>query len=122
MNAKVDVEKEDLELRELDNYIGTEQYHRIYLGAIATDGVKYIMDNGYSWFVTDAISIIKYKFAREAFLTAELRVNKENSTADMVITDGDGHILYRQHYIYTDAQRDITLYYTGKVIMLSGEY
>ena len=122
MNAKEKIESEDLELRELDNYFSTETYHRVFLNTIATDGVIYIMQNGYSWFVTDAISVIKYKFVREAFLTAELRVNKENSTADMVITDGDGHIMYRQHYKYTDAKRDLTLYYTGKVIMLSGEY
>ena len=115
-------QSEDLELRDLDNYFSTEQYHRIFLGTIATDGVIYIMQNGYSWFVTDAISVIKYKFAHEAFLTAELRVNKENSTADMVITDGNGHVMYKQHYMYTDAKRDLTLYYTSKVLMLGSEY
>jgi len=112
---------EDLELRELDNYYSTESYHRIYLGAIATDGIAYIMQNGYSWFVTDAITIVT-KFKNEEFLSIKLQINKENSTADMIITDGNDHVLYTQHYEYTDAKRDLTLYYTGKVLMLSGEY
>ena len=116
------MQSEDLELRELDNYLGTEQYHRIFLDTIATDGVIYIMQNGYSWFVTDAISVIKYKFANESFLSIDLRVNTENNTADMIISDGNSHVMYKQHYKYTDAKRDLTLYYTGGVLMLSGEY
>ena len=113
--------KEDLELRDLDNYIGSEKLYRV-MGANVTDGVIYVMNNGYSWFVTDAISLIKTKLKNEEFLTAELHLNKENNTADMVITDGDNHILYRQRYKWTDAKRDLKLYYTDGVLMLNNEY
>ena len=49
--------KEDLELKDLGQYYGTTQYYNI-MGVNITDGVEYIMKNGYSWFVTDTIAVI----------------------------------------------------------------
>lgn len=40
----------------------------------------------------------------------------------MEITDGNDNVLYRQNYDYTDAKRDLTLFYADNVLMLSGEY
>jgi len=41
------MEKPDLELKALNEFIGTQNYYR-YMGVLLTDGVKYIMENGYS--------------------------------------------------------------------------
>ena len=42
--------------------------------------------------------------------------------ATMEITDGNGHAFYRQEYKWSDAKRDLTLFYADNVLMLSGEY
>ena len=113
----------DLELKALPQFIGTQEYFRGWLGALLTDGVKYLSDNGYAWFVTDALSVIKTapKFRGEAFLTVELHLADDHE-ADLVITDGNDHELYRQHYEFTDAKKDLKLYFIGNVLMLASEY
>lgn len=114
---------DDLELKALGGFIGTQQYHRVWLGTLATDGVKYIMDNGYAWFVTDALSVIKLKpeLVAEPFLTVELHL-REDSEADLIITDGNENELYSQHYDFTDAKRDLTLFYENGVLLLNSEH
>jgi hypothetical protein len=116
----------DLELRHLEQFNGTDIYYR-HMGILLTDGVRYLMENGYSWFVTDAIITIKLhpKIRRylqeEDFLTIELKLTSEYE-ADMIITDGNDNELYRQHYDLTDAKRELKLFYTGNVLMLAQEY
>jgi hypothetical protein len=122
--------EQDLELKNLNHYYATQGYFNV-LGINVTDGVLYIMRNGYSWFVTDAISVIvanpkvrKY-LEGETFLSVKLKLNKDKEgfpVADMVIDDGNGNVLYKQHYDITDAKRELTLFYDDGVLMLSGEY
>jgi len=112
---------EDLELKELNSFTGTEHYYNV-MGALVTDGVKYIMDNGYSWFVTDALAVIKTKFRNKEFLSIKLQVNKEKQDATMLITDGNDNVLYKQYYKYTNAKIDLTLFFTDNVLLLSNEY
>ena len=117
-------EQPDLKLKELGQFSGTQQYYRVWLGALATDGVKYIMSNGYSFFVTDALSVIKCtaKIRREPFLTVKLKRIPEKNEADLIITDGNKHELHRQHYDFTDAKRDLNLYFIDNVLLLASEY
>jgi hypothetical protein len=95
-------------------------------GVLVTEGVKYIMDNGYSWFVTDFIAVIKFrekfpKLRNHPFLTVKLKLTGD-SEADMIIEDGNYNELYRQHYDFTDAKKELTLFYTDDVLMLNSEY
>jgi hypothetical protein len=116
--------KEDLELKELGYFTGTEKYHsfgKMYGNAVATDGVKYIMDNGYFWFVIDALTVIKLKLKDEPFLTIKLKLLGKNK-AQIIITDGNTKILNTQEYEYTDAKKELTLYFTDNVMLLSSEY
>jgi len=118
----------DKKLRNLDMYYGSRNYYRIPIfKSVVTDGVKYIMDNGYSWFVTDALSIIDTKLAKKhSFLIVELNVDRKNKTAVMEIKSDDGvnvRTLYRKNYSYTDAEVDkLKLYWVEGVLMLSSEY
>jgi len=97
-------------------------------GVYLTDGVKYIMDNGYAWFVSDAVAtIIAYEpvreyYRRENFLAIKLKAHPESNTADLYIEDGNGHVLYQQHYSFSDAKVDITLFFSDNVLMLSQEW
>jgi len=113
---------DDLELKELGGFIGTQSYYAV-LGANVTDGVKYIMDNGYSWFVTDTLAVVKglARLKAQPFLAVKLK-RTANKEADVTIEDGNDNILHSQHYGYTDAKKDVTLYFVDNVLMLSNEY
>ena len=71
----------NLELPGLEQFCGTEHYYKVWLGVNATDGAKYLMDNGYSWLVTDAISVIKIdpKLKNQDFLVIELKLYFQNN-------------------------------------------
>lgn len=115
--------KEDLELKEIGNFTGTEAYQKIWMGVIGTDGIAYVMRNGYSWAVTDACVILKRepKVMSEEFVVVKLRLLPDKK-AEIVYDDGNGNILYTQKYEYTTAKRELRMYYTDGVLMLSGEY
>ena len=109
----------DKKLTDLKQFIGTERYFDV-MGVKVTDGVKYVMDNGYSWLVTDAVAVIKTKLANEPFLSIRLAVNGEKAV--MNITDGNNNGLYEQKYGWTDAESNIEMFCTNGVLMLTTEY
>lgn len=116
----------DLELKALSNYYGTEHYYSV-LGSTVTDGVRYLMENGYSWLITDVIPLLRLRdnLKREPFLAIQLTLH--NSEAHLTITDGgkDDNLpvaLYSHHYKFTDARRELKLYFANNVLMLSSEY
>jgi len=113
--------KPDLDLKGLNGFYGTQQYYNV-LGIKITDGVKYIMDNGYAWFVTDSIAVIQgvAKVKAEPFLVVRLKRVGEDE-ADLIIDDGNKNVLYKQHYDFTDAKRDLKLYCEYGVLMLPSE-
>jgi hypothetical protein len=120
--------KDDLELKDIGQFYGTQNYYKGWLGVNYTDGVNYVSNNGYSWLVTDAISVIKTDkkildyLKEDTFLSVKLKVDVEKGTAIMTIEDGNKNILYTQNYDYTDAKRDLVLYFVDNVLMLAGEY
>lgn len=114
--------KDDLKLAELGCFSGTEQYHKV-LNTNVTDGIKYIMDNGYSWLVTDSLITVMGtpKLSREEFISIKLKV--ADKKAIVTIEDGNNNILYTQKYDYTNAEiEELVLFLTDNVLMLSGEY
>jgi hypothetical protein len=117
----------DLELKGLDNFHGSEHYYRLMGGVNATDGVHYIMQNGYSWFATDAVAVLKAHpklrkhLAHDDFAVIELRLLPDKQ-AQMLVEDGNGNELYRQSYAYSDAKVGLKLFYTGGVLLLASEY
>jgi hypothetical protein len=119
-------EAPDLDLKALGGFIGSMQYFAM-MGANVTDGIKYVMDNGYSWFVTDALAVIKCdpKIRAEPFLVVKL-TRTGDKEADLTIDDGgkgtEPKVMYSQHYEYTDAKRDLKLYFADNVLMLASEY
>lgn len=112
---------DDLKLKDLQHFKGTQKYVNV-MGANVTDGVTYIMQNGYSWFITDFIVIakMKAKLKREEFLSVKLKLNGQK--AFMIVTDGNENKLYTQKYDYTSAKKEIQLFFIANVLMLSSEY
>lgn len=116
---------DDLELKNLGSFIGTENYYKMFPYGLLTDGTKYLIDNGYCWFITDALIACKQFIEKETFLVITLKKTGD-SRAVMTISDGNNKVLTKQRYLYTDAKRDLELYLitdnNQSVLMLSSEY
>lgn len=112
--------KEDRDLKNLGQYYGTNQYFEMYKYLI-TDGIKYIIENGYHWFVSDALIYCKAHLRNEEFLTIKLKII-EDKKAEIIITDGNTKEFWKRRYEYTDAKRDLKLFLTDNVLMLNSEY
>jgi len=115
-------EQTDLELKDLNKYYGSENYFNV-MNTNVTDGIYYIMKNGYSWLVTDFLVVAKsdnFKIKDESFISVKLKL--KDDTAKMIVTDGNDKILYTQDYEYTNVKREVTLFYIDNVLLLSSEY
>ena len=113
----------DLELKALSNFYGSEHYYRLMGGINATDGVHYEMQNGYSWVVTDAAVILRMepKVRGQVFVVVRLKLLPEGR-AKIVYEDGNDKVLFEQSYEWTDAKRELELFFADNVIMLASEY
>jgi hypothetical protein len=118
----MEIKQMDLSLSDVNQYTCSEQYHNV-LGINVTDGVAYIMTNGYSWFVTDFLSLVlvKHKSIQgQEFLAIKLKLN--NGKGLMEVSDGNKNVLYTQEYKWTNAEQEVTLFYTNDVLLLDKEY
>lgn len=112
----------DLDLKEINQFYGTEKYHKIrYFNTLLTDGVIYVMKNGYSWVVTDALAWIELKLkGKSDFFVIKLKI--EDDKAKIIIDDGNNKIYHKKSYGYTTAKRELKFYWDNGVLMLSNEY
>ncbi len=113
----------DLELKNLNNFYGSEHYYRLMGGINATDGVHYIMENGYSWVVSDAAAILRMEpqVRGQGFVVIRLKL-LPGGRAKVVYEDGNDNILFEQSYDWTDAKRELELFFADGTLMLAGEY
>lgn len=111
---------------ELNQFTGTEHYYRISPGTVITDGCKYLADHAGAYWLMDAIASYLPQFTgREEFISAKLTVVR--GVADLILDNGNGKVLDRQHIPFTDFPlASINLYacWGGEfwVVMLPGEY
>ena len=89
----------------------------------------YLLQNGYSWFVSDAVFTtyfdirIKQYLKKDKFLVIRLKVNRKNKTAIVTFEDGNNNVLVTHFYNHTDAKvEELVLYYVNGVLMLRNEY
>jgi len=111
----------DLELKNIGQFIGTLSYYKMY-GFDITEGVKYLCDNGYYWFVSDSLIAIRYYklHLKNPFIVVKLKLHKKG--ASIIIEDGNYNKLYQQNYEYTDAKAEAKFYVQNNVAMLPSEY
>ena len=117
---------DDLELNNLEHFSGSQGYINV-MNANITEGIKYLMDNGYSWFVTDSIvNLTNNQLLRqEEFICIKLKINDKGSDEGEVkvtFDDGNDNILHTQNYEISDAKKELTLFYRNNVLMLASEY
>ena len=113
---------EDVKKENLMQFIGTEQYWNV-MGFRVTDGVKFLMDNGASWLITDIISYqYDKKIGSRSFQVWKLKV-KDNKGVLEMREDSDLPVVVRQEYGYTDFPLDeIEIWVVDGVVLLPSEY
>jgi hypothetical protein len=112
---------------DLRQFTGSEHWYRHALvrDILFTDGAKYLADAAGAYWLLDEIALAQ-KFnapvAAEAFQLWTLTV-KPDETATLACEDGNGKPVFAKAIEYTDFPLpEITLYYTGRTILLPSEY
>ena len=102
---------DDLDLKELGYFRGSETFSKMFLypNVRLTEGIIYIGENGYSWVVTDCLAVLKYRLSKEKFVSIKLIV--KNKKAEIIYTDGNEKVLYKQKYEYTSAKTNLNYFY-----------
>jgi len=67
-----------------------------------------------------AVAMCDEKIKAEEFISVKLKLDGDKGK--MIVTDGNDNILYTQDYEYTNAKKELDLFYTDKVLLLSNEY
>jgi hypothetical protein len=111
------------ELREsLRGFVGTEQYHQQGFLYPYTDGVAALLEVAECfWWLSDMSVVSKMKFRRENFQVWRIKVSKSKAVA--TIENGNGKILYKQNYTFTDfPEGEFEVWVEGGVIILPSEH
>ena len=113
-------------LNHLEQFYGTQYYYPLWPKVFLTDGAQFLAQEAACYWLMDAIASYLPQFnGREEFIVAKLNVAA--SKADLVLDNGNGHVLDTQHIEYTDFPlASIQLYacWGGEfwVLMLTSEY
>lgn len=107
---------------QLNSFYGTTGYHTLPLPCPPyvklTDGVIWLMENGFSWLVTDAMIVVAMvpEVKSEPFVSIKLKGDK------VTYDNGNGRVLYEQEYMRGDPPFDVSMYYCDNVMLLPSEY
>lgn len=86
---------------DLAQFYGSMNYYRLYKHTLLTDGTKYLAEKASCYWLMDAIASHLYQLdSSETFAVAVLVVVDEE--AELEIDDGNGFVLAKQHFDYTD--------------------
>lgn len=117
----------------LPNFYGTEAYHHwspLFRNFVLTDGAKFIADECGAYWLMDVIASHFHSYKDEEFVVAKFM--SIVGGWELVLTDGNDHILTSQRIEFSDFPLDeITLYVVPeemeigrplRVILLTSEY
>jgi hypothetical protein len=119
-------DKPSLCLSDLDQFTGTEQWHRhpLMRSVFFTDGAKFVADRAGAYWLLDDIAFAQAdaKVARQEFQVWKLAVAAD-ATATLICEDGNDHVVSRKTLTFTDFPAPgIELWFAGGVIYLPGEH
>jgi hypothetical protein len=109
---------------ELENFTGTESYHRHIGNCVLTDGAKHLAETAGAYWFMDIIASIISKIKPVKFAVCQIKMRGLGAifTAD----DGNGNVFYSQRISYTDAPFHFRVFavWDGErlVIMVPSEY
>ena len=112
-------ETEKLKESDLEQFTGTEQYYKHWLGINYTDGVKYLAERAGAYWLIDLIASYRRK---EPFQIWRLEKKDKGWLATMQ-EYSDQPVLVRQEIEYSDFPLDkIELWLIDGVLLLKSEY
>ena len=125
-------------LKELDNFTGTEQYHKINIlsRVVATDGFKHFLNRCKCYWLSDIVCSVQYlPKIREYENFIVWRIKKIEGREfevcafydfDESLSEKDNqkkYLLYKQQIIYSDFPlKEYSFYQEGNVLLLKGEH
>jgi len=112
MNNKP-IEQEQKILNSLNDFTGSGNFYKDYLGCLLTDGFKELCEvAGCYWLFSDVASVLmtSNKLKQEPFILCKIIKHKDKSCGVMLFRDyrkddlnfNRENLLYIQHYEYTD--------------------
>lgn len=113
-----------LSREDLEQFTGTQNWHRHFTGGLYTDGAKYLADQASAYWLLDAIFSwqTETKVSEEPFQVWSLRVDDDKS-ALLTGDDGNGNEIASQSIPFTDFPlNEIRLYFTNRTVLLPSEY
>ena len=125
--------KEEKILNELNNFHGTESYHKSSFGKLKlTDGINYLRNKANCFWLIDIIESVQHlkEIKENSFIVWKIKV-KDNkfivrAYSDIANTnskDNAKYILYEQKGEYTDFPlKELEFYQINDVVLLKGEY
>jgi hypothetical protein len=110
----------------LDQFTGSTQYYRHWLGTLYTDGVRFLAENAGAYWLLNAISSHQPQATKDErlreFQVWSLEIHEDHSADLICLRDTDDEA-FRQHIEYTDfPEMDCKLYVRNNVILLPSEY
>src|SRR3990167_6373010 len=112
-------ETDKLKESDLDQFTGTEQYYKHWLGINYTDGVKYLAERAGAYWLID---LIASSHRKEPFQVSRLEKTDKGWLATMK-EDSDQPVLVRQEIEYSDFPlNEIELWLIDGVLLLKSEY
>ena len=125
-------------LNELNNFNGTEQYHRAsYLYDLnLTDGIQFLREKLNCYWLIDIVGSIQHKakiIDNQSFIIHRIKVNEDKSFIFKSYRDYDSnkteqendteYLLYEQAEQYTEFKlNEFEFYQIGNVLLLKSEY
>jgi hypothetical protein len=123
---------------DLDQFTGTERWHRHWLGRVTfTDGAKYLADNAGAYWLLDEIVLEQsnrrvkgeefqvWKLTREVAEPSTKADGSLNLKPGAVLTcdDGNDTVVFTKRIEFTDFPlAEIKLYFADNVVLLPSEY
>jgi hypothetical protein len=112
---------------DLMQFTGSETWYRHSLvrKVLYTDGVHYVAEAaGAYWLIDDiAFAQLDAAVAAEEFQHWKLAVDTAKSIAVLTCEDGNGRIVFKKDYTFTDFPLDeIRFYFTDNTLLLPTEY
>lgn len=113
--------------QELQQFIGTEKYYRIYANLLVTDGVKHLAEQAGCFWLMDLYWSHLLSVDHHTHPFTVLKLTVQESAAYVAIEDGNDQVLASQFVEYTDfplAHIDLYACWSERewVVMLTSEY
>lgn len=108
---------------ELNQFSGTENWYKHWLGILYTDGVKYLAEKANAYWLIDVVASYQKTLKDVPFQLWTLTVKEDRSAIIQMREDGDVPPRVEQFIEYSDFPLEsIKLYFIDGVLLLPSEY